>query len=292
MIFANTELAARIERAESRLVASAGLAVREARPAVSVMVRELGGGIATFAGPDSPFNKLAGVGFAGAIQESVLQEVEDFFRDQGASLQIEVSSLADPATFATLGERGYRLVGFENVLGQRLPATLPRAILPQRSDPDIDVTPTAPDELELWLATVTTAFAAADTQGVASHESFEREALETAIRDFARAGGICQYTARMPGGADRNAPVGGASLRIDEGIAQLCGAATLPEYRRRGVQSALLARRLADALAAGCDVAVVTTQPGSKSHENVQKLGFELLYTRAVLVGPSALGVD
>jgi hypothetical protein len=29
---------------------------------------------------------------------------------------------------------------------------------------------------------------------------------------------------------------------------------------------------------------VVTTQPGSKSQENVQRLGFELLYTRAILV--------
>jgi len=34
----------------------------------------------------------------------------------------------------------------------------------------------------------------------------------------------------------------------------------------------------------GCDVAVVTTQPGSKSQENLQRQGFELLYTRAVLV--------
>jgi ribosomal protein S18 acetylase RimI-like enzyme len=75
-------------------------------------------------------------------------------------------------------------------------------------------------------------------------------------------------------------------MRIDRGIAQLCGAATLPEQRRRGVQSALLDRRLADAGTAGCDLAVVTTQPGSKSHENVQKFGFELLYTRAVLLSP------
>jgi len=50
------------------------------------------------------------------------------------------------------------------------------------------------------------------------------------------------------------------------------------------VQSALLAARLEIAGQAGCDVAVVTTQPGSKSQENVQRQGFELLYTRAVLV--------
>jgi len=77
---------------------------------------------------------------------------------------------------------------------------------------------------------------------------------------------------------------GGASLRIADGVAQLCGAATLPEHRRRGVQTSLLAARLEEARRAACDVAVVTTQPGSKSQQNVQRRGFDLLYTRAVLL--------
>lgn len=77
---------------------------------------------------------------------------------------------------------------------------------------------------------------------------------------------------------------GGASLRLSNGVAQLAGAATLPEHRRQGVQSALLSERLADAAREGCDVAVVTTEPGSKSQQNVQKIGFELLYSRAVLI--------
>ena len=77
---------------------------------------------------------------------------------------------------------------------------------------------------------------------------------------------------------------GGGSLRIAEGIGQLTGAATAPAHRRQGVQTALLSARLADAAAAGCDIAVVTTQPGSRSQQNVQRQGFDLLYTRAVLV--------
>jgi hypothetical protein len=36
----------------------------------------------------------------------------------------------------------------------------------------------------------------------------------------------------------------------------------------------------------GCDIATVTTQPGSKSQQNVQRRGFHLLCTRAVLVKP------
>ncbi len=72
--------------------------------------------------------------------------------------------------------------------------------------------------------------------------------------------------------------------RISNSIAQLAGATTAPEHRRRGVQAALLSARLADVAAAGCDIAVVTTLPGTKSQQNVQRHGFDLLYTRATLV--------
>ena len=63
-----------------------------------------------------------------------------------------------------------------------------------------------------------------------------------------------------------------------------CVNATLPRFRRRGVQTALLRARLAAAADARCDVGVVVTQPGSKSQQNVQRQGFGLVYARAILV--------
>jgi hypothetical protein len=45
----------------------------------------------------------------------------------------------------------------------------------------------------------------------------------------------------------------------------------------------LLEHRLAAAAAAGCSLAVVTTQPGSKSQQNAQRRGFALLYARRAL---------
>ena len=102
--------------------------------------------------------------------------------------------------------------------------------------------------------------------------------VEGAERDLVAAG-VTRYVALHDG-----VIVGGAGLRIAEGVAQLTGAATAPGHRRRGIHSALLSARLADAAAADCDVAVVTTQPESKSQENAQRRGFDLLYTRAVLV--------
>jgi ribosomal protein S18 acetylase RimI-like enzyme len=102
--------------------------------------------------------------------------------------------------------------------------------------------------------------------------------IARAERDFAAAG-VTRYIALRDG-----VIAGGASFRMADGIAQLTGAATAPAHRGRGIQTALLSARLADAAAAGCDVAVVTTQPASKSQQNAQRRGFDLLYTRAVLV--------
>jgi ribosomal protein S18 acetylase RimI-like enzyme len=76
-------------------------------------------------------------------------------------------------------------------------------------------------------------------------------------------------------------------MRLCDGVAQMAGAGTLPAFRRRGVQTSLLSARLAAAAAAGSDLAVVTVQPGSKSQENVQRHGFQLLYARSILIRPA-----
>jgi hypothetical protein len=49
----------------------------------------------------------------------------------------------------------------------------------------------------------------------------------------------------------------------------------------------LLDARLRDARRAGCDIAVVTTAPGSKSQQNAQRHGFALLYARALHLLPA-----
>lgn len=74
--------------------------------------------------------------------------------------------------------------------------------------------------------------------------------------------------------------------RIERAEAQLIAAGVEPALGRNPDRAFVIpvAARLADAARAGCDVAVATTAPGSKSQQNVQRQGFHLLYTRAVLV--------
>jgi GNAT superfamily N-acetyltransferase len=169
-------------------------------------------------------------------------------------------------------------LGFAGPVDPRELDAVERAYAERGAPTNVVVEESRAIEAAAWLDVVITGFASPDLQGVPSHESFPRDELERLIAEMAEADGFARCLARRDG-----VPAGGASMRPFEGVAQLCGAATLPGHRRRGVQSALLAARLAIAGRAGCDIAVVTTQPGSKSQENVQKLGFELLYTRAIL---------
>ena len=277
MLFATASLAKRIEKAEATLITEAARSTARRVGSDNVFIRQFGGGVAIHAGDGAPFNKVAGLGFLGVPEEQHFVEIEQEMAARNAPVQVEISTLAYPAVARMLTERGYALVGFENVLGLALDAAnLPDAA----TDPSIAILRTSTKDENAWLEAVLTGFLNPDTyDGPASHESFDADVLRQVYEDMASAHGFERYLARV--GAD---VAGGASLRTFEGVAQLCGAATLPEYRRRGIQSALLRYRLAESARRGCDVAVVTTMPGSKSQQNVQRAGFELLYARAILV--------
>lgn len=271
-LFAGTDLAARIERVERSLIEEGARAAAQREP--RALVLPVGGGSAVWAGPNSPLDKVVGAGMGDEFDDSTLDAVEAAFAERDTPVQFEVSTLADPAVAERLTRRGYVLSGFENVLGLRLEPGRQANIAA-----GVDISAVGPDEFDTWMDVVATGFAAPDLQGVASHEEFPRDALDNSVRDIASATGFSGSIARIDG-----VPAGGASLRLADGVAQFCGAATLPAFRRRGVQASLLSARLAAAASAGCDLGVVTTLPGSKSQQNVQRLGFQILYTRAILV--------
>jgi ribosomal protein S18 acetylase RimI-like enzyme len=277
-MFATASLARRIERAEAGLIAEGAAAARRRLPDGRTFAEPLAGGVAAYTEPDAPFNKVAGLGFEGVPDRRQLEAIEREFADRKSPVQVELASLGDPAVAKLLTGRGYALLGFENVMGLPLDAATLGALRPPA--PGIEVAPAGADQTATWLNTVIDGFLHPDTfDGPPSHESFSRDVLERAYADALAAPSFERLIARHGG-----AVAGGASFRIADGVAQLCGAATRPEHRRRGVQSALLRYRLLDAARRGCDLAVVTTQPGSKSTENVQRAGFALLYVRAILV--------
>jgi GNAT superfamily N-acetyltransferase len=279
MLFATTTLAARIEATERDTVADFG---RQARArGRDVLIEEIGGGVAVYAGAGQPFNKVAGLGFAGEFDERTLAQLEAQYDVRGGEIRVELATLAAPSIATLLTSRGYRLIGHENVLGMTLtPERLREWDARVAASTAISVSRVERSDMRAWAETVIDGFMHPDVfDGPPPTESFERDALVSVFEDSTLTPGMSLYLARRDGEI-----AGGGSIRLSKGVVQMSGASTLPAHRRRGVQTTLLSARLADAARAGCDLAITCTEPASKSQENMQRAGFELLYSRALLV--------
>jgi hypothetical protein len=225
---------------------------------------EIAGGIAVFAGAENPLTQAIAIGLSGAVTKLELDRLETFFRSRGARPVIDVCPFADPGLIEQLGERGYRLTEFNNVLVKRMVGT--ELILTPR------VRRTRPDEVDLWSYTVGRGF-------------FDTAELTDEEMNVGRA--ICAMPGSMTylAASESSTPAGGGALAIHSGVATLFADSTIAQYRRQGLHRELIAARLNEAIAQCCDVATATTQPGSISQRNYERSGFQVAYTKVTMVG-------
>ncbi|HLK49994.1 MAG TPA: hypothetical protein VKT49_17745 [Bryobacteraceae bacterium] len=258
MIFAGVALARRLEAAEAAI--ARGCAERQ--PGSAVL--EAGGGVALFQGADSPLTQAVGLGLNGPVAKAELNAIEAFFRARGAPVRIDLCPLADAGLLDSLGRRGYRVTEFNNVLVRQL------------ASPEITLTPRVrralPDECDVWAHAAGCGF-------------FEQAELTEAEMDVGRAiftmpGALC-YLATSEAGESS----GGGALATCGSMAMLFADSTVPCHRRQGVHRELIAARLNEAAALGCDTATASTAPGSQSQRNYERMGFQVAYTKITLVG-------
>src|SRR5215216_7732290 len=95
-MFCSADLAASIDQAEARLMIAIARAAGERDAGLGPFVVPVGRGAAIYAGPGAPSNKMIGIGFAEAVEPSVLDAVEAAFASRLAPLQAEISVLASP----------------------------------------------------------------------------------------------------------------------------------------------------------------------------------------------------
>ncbi len=256
MFFSDAVLARRIEAAEA--------ANARGCSAAGGPVLEVAGGCAIFVGADSPLTQAVGLGLNGPVSEAEIATLEAFFRSRGARVSVDLCPLADPGFMAALADRGYRPAEFNNVLVKRLAAT--EIVLTPR------VRRAVAGEDDLWSHTVGRGF-------------FEQAELTGAEMDVGRAifampGAMC-YLAVTESGE----PAGGGALAVRDGLAALFADSTVASFRRGGLHRELIAARLNEAIARGCDLATASTLPGSGSQRNYERLGFQVVYTKVTLVG-------
>ncbi|MGA3098828.1 MAG: GNAT family N-acetyltransferase [Bryobacteraceae bacterium] len=255
VLFADAALARRLEAGEAAI--ARGCVRRGAE------VLEVAGGCAVFAGAGSPLTQAVGLGLSGPVSPADLDSLAAFFRSRGAPLRIEVCPLADAGFLEALAGRGCRVTEFNNVLAMPLAG--------YAVPPSPRVRLIAPGEEDLWSLTV--------GRGFFEEARLTPEEMDVG-RDIAAMPSAQCYLAFEDGEA-----AGGAALAIGEGLATLFADSAIARFRRRGLHGELIAARLAEAAARGCDMAAACAQPGSVSQRNYERVGFRVVYSKATLVG-------
>jgi GNAT superfamily N-acetyltransferase len=258
-------LSRRIELAEAQATAAAAEALAEFRPDAGVAVTRIAGGFAVYCGANSPVTQAVGLGLDGPVNDEEFDALERFYASRKEPVRVETSPLADTTLIEQFGKRRYRVSEFTNVMARSTSETRLSSAAREAGD-GITVERVAREHIDLWNLTV--------AQGFAEHHPVTQEILDV-MRAFASAPQVECYLARVNG-----AVAGGGTIILRDGIAGLFGASTLPGYRKRGVQAALLESRIARAAECGCDLVVCLAQPGSTSQRNVMRRGFSVLYTR------------
>jgi GNAT superfamily N-acetyltransferase len=188
-------------------------------------------------------------------------------------VQIELCPLAVAGLASRLTRRGYQLQGFENQLARVLPGS------PVAMPEGVHVTCAAGDREAVWLQVVAEGFAVPEGEPATAvpPEPDTVERLQRVMQGFMHPE-FDQLLATIDG-----EPAGAACAYVMNGILGVAGTATLARFRRRGVQHALIAQALQ--LARGrAELAMATTEPGSSSQRTFERLGFQVIYTRAIFV--------
>lgn len=262
-ILADRSLSQRLERAEARSNVSFVEAHARLKPEARLEWIEVAGAHAMFDGVNSPCTQTFGLGMFQLPSDEELSAIEKFFRARGATIFHEVSPLADKGLMGMLNERGYRPCELSTVmflpLAERVARETPQEVRVRTLDGS------GKDE-ELFVQTF--------AKGWSELVEYGDFMVEMA-RIAANTEGNTAFIAEIDGRA-----VACGNLSIREGVALFAGASTVPEFRRRGAQQALLEARFRYAKQVGCDLALMCAEPGSGSQRNAERQGFRIGYTR------------
>jgi GNAT superfamily N-acetyltransferase len=265
------ELSARLERADARLHVLGFEAIAARLPERASALLPIAGGVASYVGPRISLSRAVGLGMSGPVAAAELDALVDFYAQRREDARVLVSPYADPSLLEGLGERAFRLSDLGTTLARRLDRADPIEPVPA----GITVRRMEAGERAAWVHTSLAGFSGTDDNvpGEMS-ETFEAVThVPTTTYYFAAIDGVF---------------AGAGAVDVQSGSAYFFATSTLPGARRRGVQSALLRARLADAQAAGCDLAFTQTVAGGPSQRNAERHGFATIYSRARLIRPFA----
>ena len=221
------------------------------------------GGYAVYVAPDSPLNHTLGMGVQGTVGQQQLDQMEEFYKRLGSPSLIDLCPYCDRTLVEELSKRGYRILEFNNVMLRSISEGDTESA---SEDLVLRIVQARDSERAEWAGLMCQGFQLpAEFRGIGETLFFDRDAR-------------C-YFVEIEG-----QPVATAALAVREGVAAFLADSTLAEARGMGAHTRLIQHRLREAAQAGCELAMVGVLPGSASHRNYERAGFEVAYTRANLI--------
>ncbi len=234
------------------------------------------GGMMSFTGPGSWTNQACALALDAPATDPEIDRLVAFYTDRGHEPRVELAPFAHPTLIEGLAARGFSLLEFETVMARALPADEPPAALAPHGVTIRPVHADDPTEVENWVRISNSGFVRpGDPNEAMFHESSRRVAVHPRVACFLAES---EGEAIGAGAVELARPTG------EETIACLIATSVLPEHRRRGVQQALMASRLIAARERGASFAFIHARPGIATERNARRLGFQTLYTKAVMV--------
>jgi ribosomal protein S18 acetylase RimI-like enzyme len=267
MEFVDKVLARRLESCEEMPQVYYARVFQKTRPEIGAAEEEICGGHMVFAGLGSPIGRATGGGLDRPFNAQDLDRIEQFYREHKAPSQVDLTPMHGPDVFELTKERGYATAELNNVLYRKLD---PHETFPAPPD-GCEIRRSPAEEAEVTGAIVEGAF----------FPDGAPEAFRGLITPLYQMENALAFVATVEG-----KPVAcGAGLVIPEHkVFALCGAGTLAAFRGRGLQTALLRARMAAAIKAGCEYAVVVTQGATTSQRNAERLGFRVAYSKVTVI--------
>jgi GNAT superfamily N-acetyltransferase len=283
MTFPITPTTARlIEVAEVAFINAQIQGARQLFPNDGFLAEPVGGGVAavTKLSFGRKLNHVAGFGMDGTVTENGLGTIERLYEKIGVPPEINLCPFAHPSAMEVLNARGYKICAEMNVyaisLAEYKTDSEDGATANGKRSGDnaseTTISHVTPEEHGTFIELSSAGFQSGNPQSDLFHTLAGTATIRPDTRlYFARINGQIAGTAGM---AILNTPLGRvAELYIDS---------TVPDFRGKGIQLALLRARLAEAKDDGCELAAVTTWPTGTSARNVERAGFRLAYKKDV----------
>jgi GNAT superfamily N-acetyltransferase len=245
---------------------SIGAAVAAAEPGSGAGAWPVAGGCVVCTGAGMYENWIKGLGVFQPATDDDLDQAESYFEARGLVPEIDLCPWVAGDLLERLATRDYVLAATRTYYARY-----------------VDIS----DKVETPPLDAATTIETATAETLPLLQQLRREGFEVGeaaqISDrFTVAGalqvGVTDFVARIDGEA-----AGSALLYIADGRALFGGMATLPAYRGRGLQGALIRHRIARASELGCHLAVSTTVPANRSGLNLQRHGFAVAFTMTTL---------